>query len=230
YSLGVKQTRGNTQQGGFFMIENKFSPFKFLPLNLQFFAEGGESGDQAPVNEPGGQEQTEQTVTDTEQKSEEKLFRQEDVNNIVAREAKKAQEKLLKELGIDDFENAKDGLAKFREWQESQKTEQEKLQETLQKFQADNETLASENANLKAQLAAMKQGVKADSVEDVIALAERLVNEETTIDDAIKQVIEKYPQFAQSEEEQKPNFTTGQHQTSGDSSNDPFAIKLAKYK
>lgn len=205
------------------MIENKFSPFKFLPLNLQFFAEGGESGDQAPVNEQsGGQEQTNETGTAPE-KAEERLFRQEDVNNIVAREVKKTQEKLLKELGIDDFENAKEGLQKFREWQESQKTEQEKLQETLQKFQADNETLTNENANLKAQLAALKQGVKADSLEDVIALAERLVNDETTIDDAIKQVIEKYPHFAESaseeEQEQKPKFTTGQHskENSGDS-------------
>ena len=185
---------------------------RFLPLDIQFFAEGGESGDQAPTNEPGEQENETGTATE---KAEEKLFRQEDVNNIVAREAKKAQEKLLKELGIDDFENAKDGLAKFREWQESQKTEQEKQQEKLQELQTNNETLASENANLKAQLAAVKQGVKADSVEDVIALAERLVNDETTIDDAIKQVIEKYPQFAQDEEEQKPNFTQGNHSKSG---------------
>src|SRR5690625_1226731 len=201
---------------------------RLLPLNLQFFAEDGESGDQTPTEQSGEQEQTNETGTAPE-KAEEKLFRQEDVNNIVAREAKKAQEKLLKELGIDDFENAKEGLQKFREWQESQKTEQEKQQEKLQELQTNNETLASENANLKAQISAMKVGVKAESVEDVIALAERLVNDETTIDDAIKQVIEKYPQFAQDEEEQKPNFTTGQHQTNGNSSNDPFAAKLAKY-
>src|SRR5690606_21548838 len=184
------------------------------------FAEGGEGGDQTPTEQSGGQE----TETGTApEKAEERLFRQEDVNNIVAREVKKTQEKLLKELGIDDFENAKEGLQKFREWQESQKTEQEKLQETLQKLQTDNETLANENANLKAQLAAVKQGVKADSLEDVIALAERLVNDETTIDDAIKQVIEKYPHFAENasegEQEQKPKFTTGQHskENSGDS-------------
>jgi len=187
---------------------------RLLPLNLQFFAEGGEGGDQTPANEQsGGQEQTNETGTAPE-KAEEKLFRQEDVNNIVAREVKKTQEKLLKELGIDDFENAKEGLKKFREWQESQKTEQEKLQESVQKLTQDNETLASENASLKAQLAAVKQGVKADSLEDVIALAERLVNDETTIDDAIKQVVEKYPHFAENvseEEEQKPKFTTGQH-------------------
>ena len=192
---------------------------RFLPLNLQFFAEDGEGGDQAPTNEPGEQEQTNETGTDSQKQSEEKTFRQEDVNNIVAREAKKAQEKLLKELGIDDFDNAKEGLQKFREWQESQKTEQEKQQEKLQELQTNNETLASENANLKAQISAMKVGVKAESVEDVIALAERLVNDETTIDDAIKQVIEKYPQFAQDEEEQKPNFTQGNHsKRSGESS------------
>lgn len=203
------------------MIKNKF-----LPLNLQFFAEGGEDGDQTPNKQSGEQENEMDTASE---KAEEKIFRQEDVNNIVAREVKKTQEKLLKELGIDDFENAKEGLQKFREWQESQKTEQEKQQEKLQELQTNNETLASENANLKAQLSAVKQGVKADSVEDVIALAERLVNDETTIDDAIKQVIEKYPQFAQDEEEQKPNFTTGQHQTNGNNTNDPFAAKLAKY-
>src|SRR5690625_2897275 len=156
---------------------------RFLPLNLQFFAEDGEGGDQAPTNEPGEQEQTNETGTDSQKQSEEKTFRQEDVNNIVAREAKKAQEKLLKELGIDDFDNAKEGLQKFREWQESQKTEQEKQQEKLQELQTNNETLASENANLKAQISAMKVGVKAESVEDVIALAERLVNDETTIED-----------------------------------------------
>src|SRR5690554_3039825 len=129
---------------GFYMLKNRF-----LPLNLQFFAEDGESGDQTPIEQSGEQENETGTAPE---KAEEKLFRQEDVNNIVAREAKKAQEKLLKELGIDDFENAKDGLAKFREWQESQKTEQEKQQEKLQELTQDNETLASENASLKAQI------------------------------------------------------------------------------
>lgn len=182
-------------------------------LDLQFFAEGGDNdqGGQPPAGD-GGKDQQPQGQQGQQKQS--KIFTQEDVNNIVAKEVKKTQEKLLKQLGIEDFNSAKEGLQKFREWQESQKTEQEKLQEKLQKFQADNETLASENANLKAQLAAIKQGVKAESVEDVIALAERLVNDETTIDDAIKQVIEKYPYFAESvneEEEQKPRFTTGQH-------------------
>lgn len=178
-----------------------------------------------------GEEQTEQTGTATNT-AEEKTFKQDDVNNIVAKESKKAQEKLLKQLGIEDFENAKDGFKKFQEWQESQKTEQQKQQEQLETLTGTNKELSNENATLKAQISAMKQGVKAESVEDVVALAERLINDDVTMDDAIKQVVEKYPHFAQKEQQEepsKPSFTTGQHATSG-VNNDPFAAKLAKYK
>lgn len=201
---------------------------RFLPLNLQFFAEQGE-GDQTS-EQSGGEEQS---GTDSQQ-SEEKTFRQEDVNNIVAREAKKAQEKLLKELGIDDFENAKDGLAKFREWQESQKTEQEKQAEQLEQLQSNLNQTTSENETLKAQLSALKQGVISDSVEDVVALAKNYVSDDVDMDKAIKQVIEKYPHFAQQKQEEqdepKPQFTTGQHQSDGNVITDPFKQKLAKYK
>ena len=185
-------------------------------LDLQFFADGDggdQQGDQEPDNNPGDQDNPGGTG-EPDNQPEEKTFTQEDVNNIVAKEAKKAQEKLLKKLGIDDFDNAKEGLKKFKEWQDSQKTEQEKQQELLDNLSKEKESLSSENANLKAQLSALKQGVNADSVEDVVALAERLVNDETTIDDAIKQVVEKYPHFAgeQQEENKKPSFSTGQHQ------------------
>ena len=185
-------------------------------LDLQFFADGDggdQQGDQEPDNNPGDQDNPGGTG-EPDNQPEEKTFTQEDVNNIVAKEAKKAQEKLLKKLGIDDFDNAKEGLKKFKEWQDSQKTEQEKQQELLDNLSKEKESLSSENANLKAQLSALKQGVNADSVEDVVALAERLVNDETTIDDAIKQVVEKYPHFVgeQQEENKKPSFSTGQHQ------------------
>src|SRR5690554_6689484 len=124
---------------------------------------------QAEEKQAGEQE----TGTATE-KAEEKLFRQEDVNNIVAKEAKKAQEKLLKQLGINDFDSAKEGLKKFREWQESQKSEAEKQAERLQKLESDYNSVSEENASLKAQIAAMKSGVKAESVEDVVVLAKTL--------------------------------------------------------
>lgn len=173
-----------------------------------------------------------QADTTTEKVEVTKTFTQEDVNNIATKEARKAQEKIFEELGIKDFENAKEGFQKFQEWQESQKTESEKQQEALGNLKKEKETLSSENASLKSQISAMKQGVKAESVEDVVALAERRVNEETTIDEAIKQVVEEYPHFSGQEEVPKatPQIVVEGNPNGGNNQDgDPFEAKLAKY-
>jgi hypothetical protein len=166
----------------------------------------------------GGQDNQQQDQQQQQQQQEMKTFTQEDVNNIVAREVKKTQEKLLKQLGIDDFNSAKEGLQKFREWQESQKTEAQKQAERLQQLEQQFNDVQKEKETLLAQLAAVKAGVHADFVEDVIVLAQRLVNEDTTIDEAIQKVIEKYPHFKeapqQPEQQPKPTFTVGTHQKS----------------
>jgi hypothetical protein len=185
-----------------------------LRLDLQFFAEGGEGGQSSNPTPAGDGGQGQQPQDPPKQQEPTKTFTQEDVNNIVAKEAKKAQEKLLKQLGIEDFNSAKEGLQKFKEWQESQKTEAQKQAERLQKLESDYNTISQENASLKAQIAAMKAGVHADYVEDVVILAQRLVNDDTTIDDAIAKVVEKYPHFKeaqQQQQDQKPQFSTGQH-------------------
>lgn len=165
----------------------------------------------------GGQDNQQQDQQQ-QQQQEMKTFTQEDVNNIVAREAKKAQEKLLKQLGIEDFNSAKEGLQKFKEWQESQKTEAQKQAERLQQLEQQFTAVQQEKEALAAQLAAVKAGVHADYVEDVIVLAQRLVNEDTTIDDAIAKVIEKYPHFKEAQQQQdeppRPTFTVGTHQKS----------------
>lgn len=175
----------------------------------------------------------EQTDTASEKAEETKTFTQEDVNNIATKEARKAQEKVFKELGIEDFENAKEGFQKFQEWQESQKTEAQKQAEQLETLEKEKGTLSDENNQLKSQISAMKAGVNAESVDDVIALSERLVNDDTTIDEAIKQVIEKYPHFAEKEEQsqQAPRIVTGGNPNGGSNQkSDPFSAKLAKYK
>lgn len=185
-----------------------------LRLNLQHFAEGDPpptdppAGD--PVDPPGGGTDPVDPPADPD-----KSFTQDDVNNIAAREAKKAQEKLFKELGIEDFENAKEGMAKFQEWQDAQKTDAEKQAEKLGQLEKSHADTQAENATLKAQISAVKVGVNADSVEDVVALAERQVTEDVTIEDAIKQVIEKYPHFAGEAQEEggKPRISTGKHST-----------------
>ena len=207
-------------------LASKIGENFLLPLNLQYFAEGGEGqqgdGQQQSQSQNQHQQQSNHQNLDGQQsqhqqKSEGKTFTQEDVNGLVAKESKKAQEKLLKQLGIEDFKTAKDGLEKFREWQESQKTEAEKQQERLQKLEQDHSSTLSENESLKAQLSALKVGVKAESVEDVVVLAKNLVSDDVDMDEAINQVVEKYPHFKveqqrkEGEGDQKPSFSTGQH-------------------
>ncbi|WP_054704733.1 hypothetical protein [Bacillus sp. JCM 19041] len=212
-------------------VSDRASNLKFfqqktrLPFELQFFAKDSPpSGDQQTdqTDQSGGQEQP-----PTQQQEETKTFSQDDVNNVAAKEAKKAQEKLLKQLGIDNFDNAKDGMAKFKEWQDSQKTEQEKQAERLQELEANYSTASEENNGLKAQISAMKAGVKADSVEDVVVLAQRLVNDDTDMDTAIKQVVERYPQFGAEQQKEegppKPTFSNGDHQKKTETDADKWA-------
>src|SRR5690554_5439248 len=183
--------------------------------------------DQAADQNPGAQadqaaEQNPGAEPDGKQQAGGKLFTQEDVNRIAAREAKEAQEKLLKQLGIEDFESAKEGLQKFREWQEAQKTEAEKQAERLKKLEESNQTL-------KAQLAALEAGVNPDSVADVVILAKNMMSDDLDMKGAIQKVLEKYPHFkASAKEEQKPTFTTGEHKKPAGV--DPFIAGLGLNK
>jgi len=215
----------------------------FNTWDLQFFADDSaandtSTGDSAaddpidggkgtPKNDPPADDKSTPKPKDKDKESgkgddskgggSNKDFTQDDVNNIVAKETKKATEKMLRQLGLKDFNSAKDGLKKFKEWQDSQKTEAEKQKEELEALQRDKSNLSSENSSLKAQVVAMKQGVLPDSVEDVVVLAERLVDDDTDMEEAIEKVVEKYPQFMKAEpeeetEEKPPTFSKGNHQ------------------
>ncbi|MFE5451363.1 hypothetical protein ACFQ6I_20610, partial [Bacillus subtilis] len=142
---------------------------RLLRLNLQFFAEqsdpnAGAANNPDPAANPEGNQQQEPQQQEPTQQQQEKLLPQSDVNNLIAKETKRAQEKLLKQLGVEDFKSAKEGLAKFQEWQESQKTEAEKMADSLKDYETKYNTVSSENESLKAQISAMKLGVNADSV------------------------------------------------------------------
>lgn len=206
-------------------------------LDLQFFADEGEGqggGGQTPPTDTGDDPGNEPSITgqdgnnkppknnppvndsDDDNDDDEKPIPQWKVNKIVTREVRKAQEDLLRQLGIDDFESAKEGLQKFREWQDAQKSREEKQLEQFKKAEQQLKEFQTENAKLKAQIAALKAGVRSDSLEDVIVLANNLVNEDTSIDEAIQKVLKKYPQFKQTsdpaEGEKKPKFSSGNHQ------------------
>jgi len=184
---------------------------------------------------------TDQTVESGENKVQEsteqaRTFSQEEVNGLVAKESKKAQEKIFKSLGFEDIKSAKEGFEKLKAWEDSQKSESEKSAEALNAKEQELAKALSDNKTLSAQLSALKQGVNADSVDDVIALSERLVSDEVSIDDAIKQILTKYPQFGtkqeQDEEKPKPTFATAGNPTAGSAGGevDPFQSIIDSYR
>lgn len=212
--------------------------FERLHMNYQLFAadtgaDGGSGETDADQKDTGTEEKNGTGETETKPEDE-KTFTQKDVNSIAAKEARKAQEKLFKEVGIEDFDNAKEGLQKFKEWQDSQKTEAEKQSEAVESLQGEKEALTNTVSQLEAQISAMNAGVDGESVEDVIALAERLVNDDTDIDAAIKQVIDKYPHFAGADKEEEktawPNISKKGDYKGKSGSDDPFAAIKDRYK
>lgn len=184
---------------------------------------------------------TDQTVQSGENKVQEsteqaRTFSQEEVNGLVAKESKKAQEKIFKSLGFEDIKSAKEGFEKLKAWEDSQKSESEKSAEALNAKEQELAKALSDNKTLSAQLSALKQGVNADSVDDVIALSERLVSDEVSIDDAIKQILTKYPQFGtkqeRDEEKPKPTFATAGNPTAASvgAEVDPFQFIIDSYR
>jgi hypothetical protein len=115
---------------------------------------------------------------------------------------------------------SKEELKAYKEWQESQKTEAEKTNEKVTAAEKEKLEALAEAKSLKATVSCLKQGVITDSVDDVVALAQRLVTEDVTIDDAIKQVVKKYPSFAFKTADTKPNVTTGTKTTQTTTTND----------
>ena len=97
-------------------------------------------------------------------------------------------------------------LAEFRKWQESQKSDAEKQAAAIGK--AEKAKLAAEEraAAAELKLTALTKGVSAESLSDVIALAKTKITDKVTAEQAIDEIIKKYPAFTESA---KPGITTG---------------------
>lgn len=135
---------------------------------------------QGAVDSPGTEEGTEQQTT------QEKTYTQADVDNLI--NIQKAKIPPKKELDA------------FRAWQaEQRKAADSKLDDEIRKR---IEAQELENKRLRAQVEALKQGVKPDAVEDVITLAMARVSDTVTTTEAIQAVIKAYPAFSSADSAQ----------------------------
>ena len=202
-----------------------------LPLNLQFFADGeadggedtGETGedDKESNNEDDNADGEADLDDGDEGEEKETLFKQNQVNAIASKEVKKAQNKLMKQLGVTSMKEAKEKLGKLSELEEKNLSDSDKVKKKLTELEDQNKTLAKEKQDLDDKFAALNADVDKGSVDDVIVLARNLVDDDTSMEDAIQSVLKKYPHFKNansddedkddSEKVKKPKFSEGNH-------------------
>lgn len=155
-------------------------------IGLQFFAEkggtenpgsdggaGGSGGEDNPGTQGAGGEGTGGESG--------KTFTQSDVNAMLKREKEAAKKALLKELGMEDVKSAKDGLAKYKEILEKDKTDGQKATEALSTSEQARKEAEAKAALAEAKVEILSAGCNPDYLEDVITLAMARVTEDKDV-------------------------------------------------
>lgn len=126
-------------------------------------------------------EKTEGTVTDTVEKTE-KTFTQDEVNAMILKETNKINKKYE---GVD--------LKKYKEWEESQKTETEKQAELTKNLT----NITNENASLKQENEVLKSGVNVEDVDYVLFKVSKMEGE---FEDNLKDFLKENPKYLQAQD------------------------------
>lgn len=183
-----------------------------LPMKLQFFAEDTGSNGGSP---------DEQTTPPDETKAFSQAEVDAAVEARVARETKKAT-KAQKDLQakLDEATAKLDNAGKSKEEQDNA---------DLEALKGNLSAKEEELANTKAELEALKQGVPADKFEKVIKLAK--LSDEEDIETAIAGVLEEFPMFKESKEDEKsPYFSKKGNKSKDDKETNAFELVAKKYK
>ena len=147
--------------------------------------------------DPKGDADKADAVSTPETEQAEKTFTQKELDEIVKQRLDRAKKDMP----------SKDELKAFREWKDSQKTAEQKAAEQLAEVAAARDTAEREKSRLEIKVSCLAKGVPADVADDVIALAERFIDDDTTIEKAVEKVLEKYPSFRSATK--VPGITTG---------------------
>lgn len=166
-----------------------------MPMRLQFFAEDdGADG------------------TGTQPLDETKSFTQEEVDQIVADRVDRAEKKSVKvatglQTKLDEATAKLNNAGKSKEEQDTA---------DLDALKGNLSAKEEELANTKAELEALKQGVPADKFEKVIKLAK--LSDEEDIETAIAGVLEEFPMFKESKEDEKGPYFSKKGNANGNGS------------
>lgn len=163
-------------------------------IGIQFFAEGAEGEEGGPGGDEGGAGGDNNQGTGNQSG---KTFTQEDVNALLKKEKESAKKALLKELGVEDAKSAKEGLAKYKEILEKDKTETQKAQDTANAAEKAKQEAEKRALLAEAKVEVLSAGCKPEYLEDVITLAMTKVSDDKDLAAVVKEMKEdtKYSAF-----------------------------------
>ena len=172
-----------------------------MAMNLQHFANGGSSkqdeGDDDNPDDGTDDDSDDNDGDNSDDDSDDskgndgkdsKKFTQEDMNKRATAEKKQGRRSAFKEMGFKSEKDAKEQLAEFKKWKESQLTPEQKLKAQVDdanndKSEAEKRAEAAEN-----KLAALEAGVKKDAVDDAVAIAMLKVTDDKSLDDVLNEM------------------------------------------
>ena len=154
-----------------------------LKTNLQLFAEGDPAPNSDPApdggngGEPAGNEPA-RTYTDA------------DVNGMKLN----WQRDLLKQLGAgDDIKTAKDGVKRYQEWLDGQKTALEKAQGDVTALTGSLDAEKAKSLGLERQVSALGKGIPAERVAAYVSLASGYIGEDGDFGKALDAALKDFP-------------------------------------
>lgn len=168
----------------------------FNRIHFQFFAApdgaGGSGEGNSKQNDPNQQGTQNNQQQNTQQGTQ---YTQEQINTMMANEKRTARQALLKSLGIElkEGEKYEDAIKRVKGTLDAGKTQAQLDAEAKTKAEDERDEANKKVSDLETKVAALSVGAKPESLDDVITLAQAKVSSGKTIEDALKELKEKYP-------------------------------------
>lgn len=169
----------------------------FNRIHFQFFAApdgaGGSEEGNSQQNDPNQQGTQTNQQQNTQQQGTQ--YTQEQINTMMANEKRTARQALLKSLGIElkEGEKYEDAIKRVKGTLDAGKTQAQLDAEAKTKAEGERDEANKKVSDLETKVAALSVGAKPESLDDVITLAQAKVSSGKTIEDALKELKEKYP-------------------------------------
>lgn len=184
---------------------------KMLPLNLQFFAE---------EDKPDGGEEDKPDESE-KQEPDVKTFTQDEVNSLLASTKKEAKKNVLSSLGFKSEAEAKNSISMLNKLLDDESTED--LDDNKDKVDENEKRALAAESKLTCLLA----GVDKDSIDDVVAIANKKVTQEKDLSKVLEEMKEEKRYSSFFCDDNKGTGSDPGHSGNPDDNSDSYGKRIA---